>query len=164
MLPLIVFPSTMNKLFILFFLLCLCASCRNNCEDSTEPSLYVYLVNNVKYSAIYGIGGKGNLPISEAIPADWFTSGKPTSAVLPIAINSDTSVYVFKDSIKNDTLAITYKRNIYFANGYCGFAVILNSLRMLKTSTFDSVTIVTNDNSNYIIPISANLYQITIYH
>lgn len=57
----------------------------------------------------------------------------------PIAINADSTIYVFINEAGSDTLAIGYKREVKYDSDYCGFTVEMSNLHLLEISTFDSV-------------------------
>jgi hypothetical protein len=94
--------------------------------------------------------------------------GKDTiywSEKIPIAINADSSVYLIFRNNKIDTLGISYKRHIEYESKNCGFTILLDSFKLLKLSTFDSVVFEINDKTETIFETSAkNVYKVNIFH
>jgi hypothetical protein len=141
----------MKILYFLIIIIIVFTSC-STCEDQTEPKLNVdFHINGLHYySSCYGIGSHDSIhDYSE----------------LPLAINSDTSIFVFIDSLNTDTLAISYKRNIRYQSEGCGFTIELESFNLLDISTFDSVSFETSSTSfSYPSKSNKNEYTINIYH
>jgi hypothetical protein len=145
----------MKSLLILFPILFLLFSCKD-CEDFTEPTLnvdfenYDQFENYQYYTCFYGIGGKDTLPMD---------------GELPIAINSDTSTYILFNEQLVDTLSICYHRTFKYSGEICGVSIILDSFKLLNSSTFDSVIFYVRDSSydNY-MNIKRNTYEILIYY
>ena len=124
-----------NILIVLCTVLILASSCKR-CYDISEPSIFLRPYGSFHYRQFYGIGGKDTLP--------WY-------GYLPVAINSDTSVYILMDSAVRDTLAISYQRIVKYQSEECGFAVRLDSFKLLDVSTFDSAS------------FNSENYEVTLY-
>jgi hypothetical protein len=121
-----------------------------DCEDTSEPVLIVNFTDGNRYDHFYGIGGIDTLPMAGEVP---------------VAINSDTSIYIFIGSSGTDTLGISYKRTIDYASENCGFAITLNSFEMLELSTFSHAEFRVYDSSSSMIGNSKrNEYEIDIYN
>jgi hypothetical protein len=120
------------------------------CEEFTEPTLTLEFENEITFEKIYGIGG---------------TSTFKSINNLPLAINSDTTIYIFYHENKIDTLGISYNRNILFDSEYCGFAITLDSFTNLDISTFDNISISSsNETENIIGKSKQNEYKIIIHN
>jgi hypothetical protein len=102
------------------------------------------------YDLFYGFGGTDTLNMT---------------AELPIAINRDSSVYIFISSEKTDTLGISYKRHIKYDSDICGFSITLDSFSLLDISTFDSAEFIIHDITPTIFGESGkNAYYVILYH
>lgn len=136
-----------NKLF-LFLIICLLSACRD-CEDTGEPTLVTYFDDGSSYEKVYGLGGADTLPMNYEIP---------------IAINSDSSIYILFNAEKTDTLGISYKRVVKYESKECGFSVTLDSFKLLEISTFDSAEFkIYEDNKSYFLSSSRNSYEVALY-
>lgn len=137
------------KIYSLIIILIVLTAC--TCEEQTEPKLIIDFHDSSihHYSYCYGIGGNDSIHDYNELPID---------------INSDTSIYVLKYSTITDTIAITYKRNIFYESEACGFAIELESLKLLNISTFDSASFdIYNYTYTYPVKSNKNAYSIHIY-
>jgi hypothetical protein len=90
-------------------------------------------MDRIQYEKALGLGSTDTLFIDDG---------------LPIAINSDTSIYILFNSNKNDTLGISYIRKIKYTSNVCGFTISLDSFRLLEISTFNSAEFETHNYLN----------------
>jgi hypothetical protein len=135
--------------YIIILFTMIFASCKN-CEDNSEPTLTPFFADYSNYELYYGIGGIDTLKMTYE---------------LPIAINSDTSIYIFMDSVKMDTLGISYKRIIKYDSEKCGFSIILDSFKLLDKSTFDSAKFKIHDYTATMLGHrNKNEYEVILYH
>lgn len=84
------------------------------------------------------------------------------NSIFPVSIASDTTTYIIHrtsdDALEiQDTLAISYKRHFYFESCYCGYKVFIDSIQVLDATSFDSVLIHSQKNSEL------NEHNIEIY-
>lgn len=139
-----------KNILLFIFIVILFNSCVD-CEDSSAPVASIRIYGQT-YSHVKGLG-KIDFEISE--------SGHH----YPLSINSDTTVYIFYDSIDYDTLAFTYMRNFVFESNKCGFTVTLDSFRLLELSTFQDVQFTVFDDSySYPVKLKKNEYLIEVYN
>jgi hypothetical protein len=135
--------------YLIILITLILTSCKD-CEDRSEPTLSIFFADYRNYDLFYGIGGIDTLEMTYE---------------LPIAINSDTSFYIFIDSSIIDTLGISYKRLCEYKSEECGFSITLNSFKLLDISTFDSAVFNVYDHSNTILgDRNKNAYEVILYH
>jgi hypothetical protein len=123
-----------------------------DCEDTKSPISHINFHGH-KYDKAKGL------------EIDYFIDSSLYDGGYPISIISDTTIYIFSDSTGFDTLAFSYKRYIEFESRDCGFTIILDSMKLLDMSTFDSV-LFTIEDSSYHYPFYSrqNTYRIEIYN
>ncbi len=123
-------------------------SCRN-CEDTSEPRLLVKFNGGLNYTKVVGVGGSGNLTVEDR---------------LPLAINADTTTYLFFTDSITDTVSITYNRNFRFEKEDCGFTITLDSFKLLRISTFDSAVFVIKESESTLLGESnKNVYEVSLF-
>lgn len=117
-------------LFILAFYSC------NDCEDSSEPTIELYMNGReYEYTHAVGLGKTKRLEVSTY------------DNYYPISIDSDTTGYVFFKDSTSDTLLFTYKREFYYQSRKCGYVVVLNSLSLIETEAFKDARIGMSSNT-----------------
>ncbi|MBU0487851.1 MAG: hypothetical protein KKA07_13830 [Bacteroidetes bacterium] len=102
------------------------SSC-NRCDDKAEPTLLVTLPADSNYYEAYGVNGLHS-----------FTLTKEENE-LPLPINSDTVIYIFFTENSQDTLCLSYHREIEYDSDRCGYTVYLDDFRILEPTSFDSL-------------------------
>ena len=140
----------LKNILLFIFVVILFNSCED-CEDSSAPIASIR-IHNQNYSHAKGLG-----------KIDYGNS--KNEHYYPLSINSDTTVYVFYDSLNYDTLAFSYRRNFVFESNKCGFTVTLDSFKLLELSTFQDVQFsISEDTYNYPVKLKKNAYYIDVYN
>ncbi len=129
------------KYIVLYSLIIVMAygtSCGKRCPDLNSPHILVIFEGNATLKKVSGIGG-GNIQWQGN---DTTATGKKrTLYLLELAVNSDTTTYIFKGFVKDDTLTVSAK-NFKSYNNKCGFYVAPYDLKVKNESTsFTNITV-----------------------
>lgn len=142
----------------IIFIVCLGAfllnfSCDDNCNTSEPVMEVLFNDTTTMYSSFYGIGG-----------SDALLNSYRNTYYIPLAINTDTSIYVFENNEIADTLAISYQRNFVYVGKNCGYRVECDSFKLIKSSGFDSVNFVIEKNTHvYTYSLPYKVLKVIVY-
>ncbi len=128
------------SLFLGFLVAC------DSCKNEQVPAVYLSL--HLQRPALYSMFNENGRFI-----------GAPNAITkLPFTLSSDTTTYFFQNRRGRvvDTLSISYTREASFEDTGCGFFLLVQDIRILPATTFDSVAIF---HPEPFLPVEINVYD-----